>query len=828
MKIKYLGIRPAAYILIAAFVFWAGALSFEKAGYAADEKHYSLTQTVMGIGGGGAVFTPKISPFNPELMAVTVDMGGVYTSKNSGASWERKNLNGQVLTVYYDPVTQDAVYAGGSGLYKSTDGGDSFSLFFPREDDLTASLNNGENNARYLYTRSKTYPTEMAVKDVLVNPKDGKNVFIIMFSFGAAGLGGEIYETRDGGESFEKKLSFTKRARQSPNILFELVKLLCLDDSGTLYFATNEGVYAVERDKKTAQEIYSSEKGLVDIVCVREDGGVRFIAVENYESEGCKTRVFHTADFSVTEDITQKIISGLPRGIDGGRTEYDWSFAYLDATSTKNIYLAQSGYAADRSVYGYGIEGILHYDGSGGRWVYGNNPAINGNKNNQISLKNRGWSDGNYKPYGIAVCRAAGHENAVLYTTITGIYHSPDGKDVYQRYCDVIKDGDGVYYSTTGLNEHTCYGLAVNPYNKDNVFMLNTDFGLIASADGGVSWQRSVSGVPFGGSLNSYDMAFDKNREGVAYSLWSNRHDVPYSPADESGKRGAFLYSSDGGASWNSDYSTGIPADATPVKMSVVYPKESNRDCVIYVATFNRGFFMSGDSGRTFAPLNGGITPAEYGSGKSFILGCDIEAKDGRVFALTAKSFYGGSVQSGAVYELSDGVWRRIELPAGADNPRDIYFDGGTLYISCTTNRKDITDSGFCNYGGGVYAYKDGQVSLIFDGSTSATGALKDSRGTLYVSDINGNIYRREEGKDFEKIYADFHTLSKGIQLLSDDALCLSTLGGGLLKLEGLSGLYVESEGTSAMLWIIVASIGAAVAAAGVLTAVIVGRRAKR
>lgn len=328
-----------------------------------------------------------------------------------------------------------------------------------------------------------------------------------------------------------------------------------------------------------------------------------------------------------------------------------------------------------------------------------------------------------------------------------------------------------------------------DPFNKDNVFILNTDLGLIRSEDGGNTWQRALNGVPSNVTLNSYDMVFDPRNEGVAYSLWSNRHDAPYSAWDVLNKSGRFLYSSDGGKSWDASYSAGIPSDAIPVKMSVVFPADKNADAVIYVATFNRGFFVSYDSGKTFAALNNGITPVEYNASDSLILGCDIEAKDGRVFALTAKSSYNGATQPGEVFELKEGVWRKIALPDGVNNPRDIYFSGETLYISCTTNSKYINSTEFYNYAGGVYAYKDGQTSLIFDDGISVAGVQTDSKGVMYLSDINGNIYRKAEGGDYVKIYELYHSISKGVQLENDDVLYLPTLGGGLLKLEGLQNL---------------------------------------
>ncbi len=41
-----------------------------------------------GMGGGGGMFVPSISPYNPDLMIVACDMGGVYRSDNGGKSWD--------------------------------------------------------------------------------------------------------------------------------------------------------------------------------------------------------------------------------------------------------------------------------------------------------------------------------------------------------------------------------------------------------------------------------------------------------------------------------------------------------------------------------------------------------------------------------------------------------------------------------------------------------------------------------------------------------------------------------------------------------------------
>ncbi len=97
----------------------------------------------------------------------------------------------------------------------------------------------------------------------------------------------------------------------------------------------------------------------------------------------------------------------------------------------------------------------------------------------------------------------------------------------------------------------------------------------------------------------------------------------------------------------------------------------------------------------------------------------------------------------------------------------------------------------FNNYGAGVYTYENGKFTQIFDESISTTSVQIDSKGTIYISDIDGNIYRKEKNKDYQKIYADYHYRSKGIELSPNgDYLYLASFGGGLLKLENLNSLY--------------------------------------
>ncbi|MDE7440509.1 MAG: hypothetical protein K2N23_08395, partial [Clostridia bacterium] len=555
----------------------------------------------------------------------------------------------------------------------------------------------------------------------------------------------------------------------------------------TLYYAIEEGVFAFDRNEGKCNKVYNSEPGIVNMAYFQENGKTYFTVIEKTkEIEKFDTKVFYTTDFipKNTVDISRKIVTGLQDTFDAGNYKdvtYRWKFEYIAANSLNNVYVTQNSYS-DNSAYPYTIAGIIRFNGESGKWLYGN-PYKN---HATDALVEKGWNDGNIAAYGITLSKKA--EGAILYTTLCGVYYSPDSEHFYQRYCHTVKEGNITKYVTNGIDEQTTYGVRVNPFNKENILLLNTDLGLIRSEDNGASWSVALTGINSAWTNTIYDAEFDKRKENVVYSVWSGRHDMPYEPGNQTDKKGGFAISTDAGKTWNCNYSSGLPETSIPVKMSFVYPQNSEDELTIFVATMNHGFFVSYDSGKTFTEINEGI---ERVNNNQYILAEDIEAKDGRVFGCTAKSTYNNQVQPGEVFELKNNRWEKIQLPADVQIPRDIYYNNGTLYISATVVRTWDPKGGvdYGSVGGGLYAYKDGQVTQIFDKNISVAGVQIDSKGVMYLSDTNGNIYRKTADSEYVKIYNLYHSISKGVQLENDDVLYLPTFGGGLLKLEGLEGL---------------------------------------
>jgi hypothetical protein len=117
----------------------------------------------LGLGGGGNMGAPAISPHQPNIMFVACDLGGLYRSEDFGKSWQvvdaRKmrgdnnslRLDGNAIpacAVVFDPDNKDMVYAYAPfrGLRYSTDGGKTFNAnqtLFP--DPAPASQNPPQN-----------------------------------------------------------------------------------------------------------------------------------------------------------------------------------------------------------------------------------------------------------------------------------------------------------------------------------------------------------------------------------------------------------------------------------------------------------------------------------------------------------------------------------------------------------------------------------------------------------------------------------------------------------------------------------------------------------
>jgi hypothetical protein len=281
-----------------------------------------------------------------------------------------------------------------------------------------------------------------------------------------------------------------------------------------------------------------------------------------------------------------------------------------------------------------------------------------------------------------------------------------------------------------------------------------------------------------------YDVEYDKYKKGTVYSIWSAYNEAPTNTdINEKKAKGCFAISKDGGKKWDTKYSSGIPKNAIPCKMEIKFNGRLKKP-TIYVATFNLGFYVSKDGGKTFKSMNKGLSKRGE---KNYIYATDITVDGDDIYGLIGKSQSGDESIPCELYKYKKGKWQSVELPEDVQNVRDINIKKGTLYVSSVaTPNWDYGENGdFKNIGGGLYTYKNRRFKQIFVDEISITSSVVDSKGTIYVSDIEGNIYSKTKNGKFTKIHNNFHYRSTNLNISKNGKrLYLSTIGGGVLKLE--------------------------------------------
>lgn len=752
-------------------------LTLFSCGKTKDLKPYVKDTEILGMGGCCALFFPEISKLDENLVSVTSDMGGIYISQDKGKSFLKNNLNGRVYARQFDPVDENVIYAGGSGIYKSNDKGKSFELIFPKKEDIYKVMTKEEINRYFYYTYDNSYPTYSQVKEILVNPYNNNIVYALFDYYSEI----SIYKSEDKGETFDKIITYDNKYNFNDKINDGRYNKLYIDPTTQeLIIVKCDGIYKLINN--TLVELYRSNTYIIDVCFTFEDNKLYYIVIEyGSTNQMALTKLFYTSDFinfTYLEDliINNKINNQLTW--DKRVVEFKLKFENVTASSINNIYVTNGsdGYYKDTlEKYPYQIDSIIRIKNDETTWVYGL-PSITAEK-----LENRGWIDGCYDMFGI--CVNPNNPESFLFTTLCGVYYAYSNDEIYQCYTNSVKIDGKTYYSSTGIDCQTTYGIRKDPFNTSHMVMLNTDLGLSYSYDSGKTWNWSFDGVEkWRNTL--YDAHFDLREENVLYGLWSSRHDAPYDASgnEYDNRYGGFAISYDGGITWDSTYSKGIPENAIPVKMSTYY---ENEQLTIYVATFNLGFYVSYDSGKTFVSINNGIIPISYG-GHDYIFGSDITTDGKDTYAVLSKTNFNNEIQSGKVYKLkSNLIWEEIKISEDLECPRQVCIKDGKLYISAVCNNKynwytDITK--YDNVCGGVYEYYNSNVKQIFDEKISVAGLCFLKNGDMVLSDICGNVYYKK-GDEYIKIYSEYHMISKGITV-EDDILYLPTLGGGLLKIE--------------------------------------------
>lgn len=363
-----------------------------------------------------------------------------------------------------------------------------------------------------------------------------------------------------------------------------------------------------------------------------------------------------------------------------------------------------------------------------------------------------------------------------------------DGGKTWQQLYTTKKHGAG--WVSRGLDVTTGYLVLWDPFDKDHMFICNTDVGLMESNDGGESWESSTknNGIPRKWQNSTYWLAFDPEIKGRAWAAMSGVHDLPrpkmFRKNGVKGYTGGVLQTEDGGKSWRPVSEDIGEAAMTHVLIDTTSSKESR---VLYACAFGKGVYKSVDGGKTWGQKNNGIAGNE-----PFAWRITRRNSDGVLFLVVNRRSDDGSIGNpgdGAVYRSDNGAetWKPVSLAQGTNGPMCLIADeedGSRLLLSAwgrASKGKLSPDTG-----GGIYLSKDDGKSWkqVLEKDQHIHDITYDERNkTYYACGFNGSAYRSEDkGETWNRIRGYNFKWGKRVDpdLFDSEKIYIMTYGGGV------------------------------------------------
>ncbi len=681
-----------------------------------------------------------IHPTDPNTVYIGVSKGGVWKSTNRGATWT--NLTDFLAAQYVgclaiDPSDPNTIYLGtgeeyyaayslgGVGIYRSTDGGNTWTL-------LGASVFSGQR-----------------INEIIIDPNNRNRWFI--------STDNGIYRTTDGGNTFTRLLSGVGSALRmhptNPNILWAAL--------GSIWGASNNGVYVTTNGGSTWTRYTAlplgTTVGRIELDVCRSNPNHMWVVFGQTISAGAR---IHSVWRTTNGGSSWTQITNAPTG--SGQSWYDLvmrvdpsdpNIAYvgevelyrttdagatwtrINGSSLSNAHVDQHALEFDPtnpSIIYIGCDGGVFYStnrgatrtplntGRGTMEFYAfdvhptnANRLVAGSQDNGTQVRSTGntysvtlGGDGFWAAY------QRNNPNTVLGEAYYAlVYRSTNGGSswsfVFNGSNDprspwsapLVNDPNNpstfyvgtiyVYRSTnSGLSWSSISGdltrgsgslsvIAIAPSNSNVIYTGSDDGAVFVTTNGGSSWTARYSGLP---TRSIGGIAVDPGDPGTVYV------------GLQGFGTGHIYKSTNYGVTWT-NISGNLPD--TPVNFLIVNPVGPN----MLIAATDSGVFVTTDGGTVWARLGTGLpsTPCLH-----------LRANAGTGYLYVAT--YGR------------GIWR-MPLPTASFTTTRVVVDnasgtlGGTINLSATLQRTD------------TFAGISGKTLQFSVGGTTAGSAVTSSAG---------------------------------------------------------------------------------------------------
>ncbi|HUU27707.1 MAG TPA: hypothetical protein VM123_07835 [archaeon] len=748
---------------------------------------------VLGPGGGGAMFSPTINPYDPDNVLLRCDMTGAYVTFDAGASWRMFNLRTAVEDFEFDPSSPGTVYACNTDLYRSEDGGARWRLIYPDPANVLYERMVGDHSEQSYWTVDGM--PDAWIDKVRVDPANSDHLLI------------GLHSKWDG----PAKILVSNDRGQNWRILAELPGDQVLAVFPGTWWDNPDEVLAITdigavRVSETSGEITALD--LPDTPLVYADGG-----------KGDGGHALYV--LSAMRQLGRSVAGGVFRSTDRGGTwnavneDLTRPFTYYGAVPSYNTlavcqsqpevaYLACASYSAgSNSPPQFGIFKTVD-SGENWDWVYRADWDGIISKNFSESWYTRSYDPSwSASPHELGVCPT---KPDICYAADGHSYRTLDGGKTWQTVYSINQPDDS--YTSRGLDVTTCYGVHFDPFDSLHIFISYTDIGLFHSFNGGESWVHAISGIGFSWMNTCYWLVFDPEVKDRIWSVWSDCHDLPRPKMFYSGKlaRGEYnggpAVSQNGGLTWlPTNRGMNLPTVCTHIILDPASPAGSR---TLYICGFGRGVFKSTDDGKNWSEVSQGL-------GNNRNAWRIVLLPDSTLFLVVARGWEDGVGDvPGAVYRSKDGAqsWQAVELPEGVTGPNDLAFDPSEprrMYLSCWP-RTDRSVWPYVEIRGGLYRTEDGGAAWkqVFYENAHVYAAAVDPRrpSTIIINTFDSAAFRSDDrGETWYRL--EGYTFKWGHRPILDpwhpDMLYLTTFGGSVFygPAWGVKGAFEGIENLS-------------------------------
>ncbi len=532
----------------------------------------------VGLGGGGGIFVPAMSPHDHKLMFCASDMSGVYRSTDGGRSWRMlhwRQLSGAITwPIVFHPTRPEVLYCIPGGWSQPV---------------LKVSRDAGV--------------TWQALTDQLPWPQNAPHVTtlgidptgeVLLVSAAEA-----AFRSDDQGKSWVQAKGIDK-----------LVIAFAFEpwEQGRWYVATADGVLRSADRGRTWQTCPTQLPGRIQAFCGGADKRTRKVAlycsIPSTESGGrFAGGIYRSTDHGANwqsamgEGINTSV--GAKDGSSRALPEYPYVAMATDQTDT--VYALCYGNGPQPPYH----DTVYRTDDGGKTWraVEYFRPEFEGH-NVSLSWIRLDRGHGGRKP-GFAVC--GNDSNLVAYTDAMELYATADGGKTWRQAFSRCVEGEpapGKRWASIGLEMTTTWRYYFDPHEPNRTYICYTDIGFARSTDRGKTWSWAAKGSPWANTF--YDLAFDPDRPGRIYAACAYEHDIPsWKMADRLYGGGGVCISDDWGATWQ-PIAKGLPTTGACTAV-VLDPRSPTERRTLYCSFYGGGVFKSTDGGKTWQARNNGL-----------------------------------------------------------------------------------------------------------------------------------------------------------------------------------------------------------------------------